>query len=128
LIPLIKLYARIVLALVAVRRRDAQTARRLLAELERYRGVMFPGPALAADRLLGLLAYTCGDPQRAGAHFERALALTNRAGYRADYAWTAFEYAQTLRQDNPARAHALGQEARTLAFELAMPLLLERVG
>jgi predicted ATPase/signal transduction histidine kinase len=127
LVPLIKLYALVALALAAVRRDDVPEATRSLAELERYRGVMFPGPALAADRLLGLLAGVCGDRERAHAHFERALALTSRARYRADHAWTAYEYAQSLREDDPARAHGLEQEALALTHQLGMPLLLERL-
>jgi hypothetical protein len=127
LIPLIKLYALLALALAAVRRDDAPQAGRLFLALERYRGVMFPAPALAADRMLGLLAATSGDSRRAYDHFERALALTRRAGYRADYAWTAYEYAQALREDDPARAQALEHEAQTLTHELAMPLLLDRL-
>ena len=52
--------------------------------------------AIAADRVLGLLAQTMGDLGQAAGHFEDALAFCRKAVYRPELAWTCCDYADTL--------------------------------
>jgi DNA-binding CsgD family transcriptional regulator len=82
----------------------------------------------AADRFLGMLAATLGDRERAAAHFERALALDRRAGARTWLAHCAHHYGRLLLEDGDrARAAALLGEAETLAGQIGMPALLDRL-
>ena len=92
-----RLYARSGLALIAVaawrcRRRE----RRCYGTLETERGTASFFVPLTFDRLLGLLAAARGRVDAALAHFADGLAFCDRAGYRPEYAWTAFDYADVL--------------------------------
>jgi DNA-binding CsgD family transcriptional regulator/tetratricopeptide (TPR) repeat protein len=84
----------------------------------------------AADRYLGMLAATLGEPERAEEHFERGLDLNRRMGAATWLAHTAYEYARILlargRSDR-GRAEALLGEAASLAERIGMPALLARV-
>ena len=83
------------------------------------------------DRLLGLLAATCGRVDPALGHFADGLAFCARAGYRPEYAWTACDYADALLGHAGAgdreRAFALQDEALTIGRELGMRPLADRV-
>ena len=85
----------------------------------------------AADRYLGMLAATFGDRERAGVHFEAALALDGKAGAATWVAHTAYEYARLLREggsaDDARRADELLAEASELAKRIGMGALLERI-
>ena len=48
------------------------------------------------DRLLALLAHMAGLPDNADTHFEAALALSTKAGYRLDAVWVGYEYARVI--------------------------------
>jgi DNA-binding CsgD family transcriptional regulator len=82
-------------------------------------------------RLLGLLAKDFGQPQTSAAHFEDALALCREAGYRPELAWTCYDYADVLLQHHnfgdPTKAMALLDGASSIACELGMRPLMERV-
>jgi len=123
--------ARIGLALIAVQRGDAQAAGALYAALEPQRGTACAFIPMALDRLLGLLAVTVGRPDTAVAHFEDALAVCGRAGYRPECAWTACDYADMLLERAGAgdrrKAVALLDDALTVARDLGMRPLMERV-
>jgi DNA-binding CsgD family transcriptional regulator len=84
----------------------------------------------AADRFLGLLAATCGEQDRAAAHFEAALALNRRMGATTWVAHTLYAYGRTLRVRDRAgdrpRAAELLSEAAALASRIGMPALLAR--
>src|SRR5215218_622977 len=84
----------------------------------------------SADRFLGLLAATCGEHDRAAAHFEAALALNRRMGATTWLAHTLYAYGRTLRiRDRPAdrpRAAEMLSEAATFANRIGMPALLAR--
>ena len=86
---------------------------------------------LAVDRLLGLLAHTSGEAERAVAHFESALAFCRKAGYRPELAWTCCDYADLLRdrhvEGGQERLVALLDESLAIARELSMRPLMERV-
>jgi hypothetical protein len=119
------------LALIAVERRDAQAAEGLYAAIEPHKGTAVWLVPFAVDRLLGLLAATCGRIDVAERHFEDGLSFCDRAGYRAQYAWTACEYAEALlARAGPGdrdKAVALQDEALVLARELEMRPLMERI-
>lgn len=48
---------------------------------------------LAGDWMLGLLAHTMGNLDRAISHFEDGLAFCSQADYRPQLAWTCCDYA-----------------------------------
>ena len=78
--PLYAMWARFGLALTAVLRGDQDMASKQYYELEpKVRSSMLPG-FIAGDRLLGLLAYTSGDPALAGVHFDHATRGLQRVG------------------------------------------------
>ena len=131
LAPALALYARSGLALIAVARGDADAARMLYGALEPERGTASFFVPLTIDRLLGLLAAAHGQVDAATAHFADGLAFCERAGYRPEYAWTAFDYADVLLRravaDDQAEAVALQDEALAVARDLGMRPLTERV-
>jgi len=126
--PFATFLARMGLALKAVVKNDAEGAREQYGALEGQRGtVLF----LSADRLLGLLAQTMGQTEVALTHFEEALGLCRRAGYRPELAWTGCDYADVLRERDAdgdrAKAITLLDESLALSQELGMRTLMERV-
>ncbi len=83
----------------------------------------------AADRYLGMLAATLGEPDRAERHFERALEQDRETGARLWVAHSAYQYGRFLLgrgRREPARA-LLG-EAGSLAERIGMGGLLTRIG
>ena len=76
------------------------------------------GPPVAA--VLGNLAAAFGEPERARAHFESALAMTTASGAHAGRAWTLYWYGRAL-----AKANVLDDAVRE-ATRLGMPRLVER--
>ena len=114
---------------------DEAMAALLYPELEAFAGrnVMI-GHLVAcygsADRYLGMLAATLGEPERAEAHFERAMELNKRMGASTWVAHTAYEYGRFLRGRGPGargRAASLLGEAAALAERIGMEGLLARV-
>ncbi len=84
----------------------------------------------AADRYLGMLAATLGEPRRAVEHFEAALELNRRMAMPTWVARTAYEYGRFLLGRGPgerARAQALLGEAAALAERIGMAGLLAKV-
>ena len=84
----------------------------------------------AADRYLGMLAATLGEPGLAVEHFERALELNRRMGATTWQAHTAYEYGRflrTRRRADRAQADALLAEAASLAGRIGMPALLGKI-
>ena len=81
--------------------------------------------------MLGLLARTLGDQDRAIGHFEQAQAFCRKAAYRPNLAWTCYNNAETLLIRNGAGDHGkavlLLDESLAIAPELGMPPLVERV-
>jgi hypothetical protein len=130
LVPALALVARIASALIAVQRKDAEAAEREYSAIEPHKGTACFIVPLTFDRLLGLLAATADQIDRAVMHYEDGLSFCDRAGYRPEYAWTACEYADALLVRNhpgdPAKATALQVEAREIAFELGMRPVLDR--
>lgn len=123
--------ARVGLALMAVSRGDARDA------AEHYQSLESAGWTLAMifwvhrDRLMGLLAQTMGNMQRAVAHFDVATTFYREAGYRPEFAWTGQEFADVLLQqngpDDREQAMSLMEEALAISTELGMPPLTGRI-
>jgi len=125
------LSSRVTLGLIAVERNDVQDARVQYQALQPHAGMASPGSGVLLDRVLGLLAGTMGDPDRAAGHFEAALAFARKAGFRPELAWTCCDYADLLLGRNspgdPERATSLLDESLAVAQELGMRPLVERV-
>jgi DNA-binding CsgD family transcriptional regulator len=93
---------------------------------------------ISVDRLLGLLAQTMGNLDKAAQHFEDALAFCRKAGYRPELAWTCCDYADMLLNHVGAqhavplhgdrqKAMSLLDESLSISSELGMRPLMERV-
>jgi DNA-binding CsgD family transcriptional regulator len=134
--PLFAMMSRAGLGLLAVLRDDAAAAAEQYGPLQSRAGTMYH--AISTDRLLGLLAQTMGNLDKAVEHFEAALAFCRQAGYRPELAWTCYDYADMLLNpvgahgraplhDDRARAMSLLDEAVAITRELGMPPLMERV-
>jgi tetratricopeptide (TPR) repeat protein len=129
--PLFKLMARAGLGLLAVLRDDALAARAAYASLKPARSINWITTLGSIHRLLGLLAQTSGEPDKAAEHFDDALAFCRKAGYRPELAWTCCDYADVLKERDAegdrAKAVALLDESLAISSELGMRPLMERV-
>ncbi len=116
---------------MAVLENDQAAAKEQHTELLGKQGTMTSSVA-SVDRILGLLSHTMGETDQAAAHFEDALALCRKAGYRPELAWTCRDYADALLlrrgEGDAVRSAALLNESSTLASELGMGPLQERLG
>jgi tetratricopeptide (TPR) repeat protein len=141
-VPLAVHMARTAQALLAVQRGDVALAAEQYPALEPQRGTMAYEGYISNDRVLGLLAQTMGDLDKAAEHFEDALTFCRKAGYRPELAWACCDYADWLLhrvgaqsrqvgtplQDTDRRkAMALLDEALNISRELGMRPLMERV-
>jgi DNA-binding CsgD family transcriptional regulator/tetratricopeptide (TPR) repeat protein len=84
----------------------------------------------AADRYLGMLAATLGEPGRAEEHFEQAMEQNRQMGASTWVAHTAYEYGRFLLGRGRGardRAEALLGEAATLAERIGMQGLLGKI-
>ncbi|PKB64319.1 MAG: hypothetical protein BZY80_03250 [SAR202 cluster bacterium Io17-Chloro-G2] len=123
--------ARAGLALIAVLREDVAALGELYAFLKpQKQGLSLIGQ-ICDDRLLGVVAHSMADLDQAATHFEDALTFCRQAGYRPELAWTCCDYADTLRErdgeGDRAKAMSLLEESLSLASELGMRPLMERV-
>jgi DNA-binding CsgD family transcriptional regulator len=130
--PFLSLEAKVGLAMATVFRNDVLAARQGYLTLEPYSGTMLsPLISISADHLLGLLAHTMGNLDRAVEHFEDAVAFCRKAGYRPALAWSCYDYADLLLSRNgPSdrqQARFLLEEALTVSTELGMRPLMGRV-
>ena len=129
--PKVELSARSGLGLVAVLRRDRATAKEQYSALEPRRGTIAEVGGPCTDRLLGLLAQTMGNLEKAAEHFEDALTFCRKAGYRPELAWTCCDYAEALLQRSQsgdrARVISLLDEGLAITHDLGMDPLMERL-
>ena len=124
--------ARIAAGLAAVVTGDAKEAAEHHRRLKNLRGSGFGwGFPICADRLLGLLAHTGGMPEEAQSHFEDALKITTKAGYRLEAAWTCYDFAESLLDSGePAyveKAISLIDDGLEIARELGLVAIEERL-
>jgi DNA-binding CsgD family transcriptional regulator len=128
--PIVAMYAKAGLALLAVHTDNQSEAAEHYAYFLRHQGTMI-WTLVSADRLLGLLAQTVGDLEQAAAHFEDALAFCRKAGYRPELAWSCHDYAGALLQRSDPGDHtnaaSLLTESLAISSELGMRPLMERV-
>ena len=121
---------RVGMALLAIHRQDAAGAQEQYSALEGEAGQLLLG-AMASERLLGLLAGTMGQRDRAVAHFEDALSFCRKANYRPELAWTCCDYGEILLQRSGSgdlkRATSLLSESLAISTELGMRPLMDRV-
>lgn len=119
--------ARTALALLAAQQGDKRVVQEQYNTVQGQRGIHM---LIDVERLLGILATTLGELDQAATHFEAALA-TWRKGRYPEYAWTAYDYADTLiqrgQQGDSRRANSLLTEALSISDELGMKPLRERV-
>jgi ATP/maltotriose-dependent transcriptional regulator MalT len=128
--PIVAMYARAGLALLAVHTDNQSEAAEYYAYFREHRGTMI-WTFSSVDRLMGLLSQTVGNLDLASDHFEDALAFSRKAGYQPELAWTCHDYAQTLlKRNNPSdreKARSLLDESLTVSHRLGMRPLIERV-
>jgi len=128
-IPNVTINAKAGLALLAVQKGDQSASGEHYPYFLGYRGTMIW--TISVDRLLGLLSQIMGNLGQAAAHFEDALALCRKAGYRPELAWTSCDYSDMLRERDAegdrARAIVLLDESLAISSELGMRPLMERV-
>jgi DNA-binding SARP family transcriptional activator len=131
LAPAMAMIPRIARALIAVERNEAEAAEEQYHAIEPQKGTACFIMPLTFDRLLSLLAITFGQIDTAVAHFEDGLSFCERAGYRPEHAWTAYDYANALLiRDGPGdreKARILQGAALSTARELKMRPLIERI-
>jgi eukaryotic-like serine/threonine-protein kinase len=129
--PLGVLASRVALGLIDIQANNVQDATIQYQALQPHAGMASPGSGIAMDRLLGLLAGTIGELDRAAGHFEAALAFARKGGYRPELAWTCCDYADLLLKRNALgdaeRMAVLLDEALAIAQELGMRPLAERL-
>ena len=130
--PFAETYTRVGASLNAVRRVDPSAAKEQYEALAGTPGIEIVIMAgIHCHRLLGLLAQTMGESNKAVEHFEDALAFCREAGYRPELAWTCCDYADLLLESNNGegrtKATALLDESLAISGELGMRPLMERV-
>ncbi len=122
------LFQSVAAGLDAVSQQDTATAQVAYDGLMSAKGTLL---RVASDRLLDQLARLLGETGTAIEHFEDALKFTNDNGLRPELAWTCCDYAELLIERNASsdagRATELQDEAITIATDLGMKPLLERV-
>jgi DNA-binding CsgD family transcriptional regulator len=127
---LAELVARLGRGLLAVLRNDGPAARQEYQVLENVLpNITFV--ELCGERLLGLLAQTMGDLDRAEGHFIKALEFCCRAHYQPELAWSALDYSKLLLRRNElsaqTKAASLLEMAKDIAIQLQMLALEEQV-
>ncbi len=127
--PVVAMYAKAGLALLAARKGDQSAAQEQYAYLLEQRATMI-WTVSSVDRLLGLLSQTVGDLDQAVTHFEEGLAFCRKAGYRPELAWTCCDYADALAERDGerdrAKAVTLLEESLAISTYLEMRPLTER--
>ena len=130
-IPIVTIYSQAGLALIAVLRNDSVAAAEVYAQMYDSNESLLAGVMMTIDRILGLLAQTMNDLDKAVAHLDKAKAFCVRAGFTCELAWTNADLAACLLERNGegdrARAISLMDESLAISSELGMRPLTERV-
>ncbi len=126
---LVAIAARAGLAMIASQAGDGDAAREQYEALKPAKGLLIH---TAIDRLLGGLAGTMGEVDKAISHFQDAVAFYREAGGRPELAWTYMEFADVLMRrgsdGDPEEAASMIQHCTGIASELGMIPLMERIG
>ncbi len=129
--PIISNLASVGLGMLSVQQGDGKMANEIYEAIAPRMGSLLIVPCLVADRMLGLLAHTAENLDKASEHFEDSLVFCRKGGYRPELAWTCCDYADTLKQrDGPGdkeKAVALLDESLAISSDLGMRPLIERV-
>ena len=119
------------LGLIAIEQNDQDAIAEQYTALLPQRGTILTGSLANVDRILGLLSTAMGNLDQSKDHLEDALAFCRKAGYRPELAWACCDYADTLiarnEEGDSAKAESLLDESLTIASELGMRPLVERV-
>ena len=115
---------------MAAQNGDRTIAEQQYAALLSARSTILWTGVASVDRLLGRLAVTMESMDDAGTHFQEAMDFCQSAGYWAEYAWSAFDYADSLfrhgRAADRSRANRILDEAASMAHDLGMGPLADR--
>ena len=117
-------------AIVANITQDAEAAKDALRDLNGLEpGIGHYIPSIS--RILGLAAYTAGDPFAAMAHFEDSLKFCRDAGYSPELAWTCHDYAEMLISErgmfDQIKVFELLDESAAVAETVGMVAVLDRL-
>ncbi|MEE8465996.1 MAG: LuxR C-terminal-related transcriptional regulator [Dehalococcoidia bacterium] len=127
-IPLFVSLTKVGLAFDALTAGDKENCQRAYDGLKMLSGRFLA--VVAIDRLLGQLAHAVDAVAQAIVHFEDSLAFCAKAGYRPEYAWTCWCYADALLErggdEDRVKAKGLLDEALETSIELGMPPLRAR--
>jgi DNA-binding CsgD family transcriptional regulator len=122
------LITRLGAALMAVHREDATSAGEHYAALRSEEALDRMIYDISTDRVLALLAQTMDKLEDSIAHFEEALAILRKGGYRVELAWTCYDYANLCYERREReKALSLLDEALVVATKLGMTPLMEKV-
>ncbi|PKB73464.1 MAG: hypothetical protein BZY75_01755 [SAR202 cluster bacterium Io17-Chloro-G7] len=146
--PVLRITAQLGLAMMAVINGDKPACQKLYDQLLPDMGKgYFAG--IVPDRIMGQLASTAEQPDKAAHHFEFALAFCRIGGFLPELGWTCHDYAESLIQhsnpehrngatrtgskhtptghSNAVKTEELLQEAMDIATNLGMPPLMKRI-
>ncbi|MFQ6026758.1 MAG: LuxR C-terminal-related transcriptional regulator, partial [Dehalococcoidia bacterium] len=128
--PIYIAVARSGLGMMAIIQGDASGAAEQYEGLKEIEGILVPF-FWSGDWVLGLLARTMGENDRAASHFEDALVFCRKAGYLPQLARTSADYADLLLEmgnaNNQEKVSSLLVESLNISTNLNMRPLLERV-
>jgi DNA-binding CsgD family transcriptional regulator len=125
-IPLLTVFARLGLALIAIRSADTARANALYQALEPDL-VSTPISIISSQRILGLLSQVAGKPEAAIGHFETALSDCRKSDHISELAWTCHDLAAfQLSRGDHAAALPLIDEALKISREMSMQPLVDR--
>ena len=131
--PLVDMWARVTLALVAVQTGDKTRAQSQYASLCPRRGAMLVSGTIgvAADRLLGLLSETADRTAQAISHFTQAYQFCIQGGYQPEAAWCLYDCGRLQMKSRVAadrqRAQLLLGQSFDMASGLGMKPLVDRL-
>jgi len=110
-------------ALTALEEKDLDAVENYLTRLAPVKDAII-APFLVTGRLLGRMAHSLGQSNRAIRFFEEALRFCRNAPYPCELAWTCYDYAPVLlerdRRGDRQKATALLEEALEIAETLRM--------
>jgi tetratricopeptide (TPR) repeat protein len=119
------------LGLVAAELGDRQSAKSAYEKVVQSGPYLFVATYIDRQRALGMIANAADMQEEAASHFEESISFTRRAGFKPDLAWGCYDYGEMLvshgTPTNSERAAKLRDEALSIARELGMKPLIERI-